>query len=428
MEINVKYGLIGEKLGHSFSADIHGRIGRYDCPEDGGYDYRLLELAPDELDGFMRRRNFLGLNVTIPYKQTVIPYLDDIDETAEKIGAVNTIVNRGGRLFGYNTDFGGMRALIKKNNIEICGKKVMILGSGGTSKTAYAAVQSLGASEIICVSRSGRNGAVTYDEAYAKHSDTEIIINATPCGMFPNTEGVPVILGCFSKLSGVVDVIFNPLSTVLVRQAFGLGIPACGGLYMLVVQAVLAYGHFFGREYKASLADRIYSELLSEKQNIVLIGMPGCGKTTIGKLIAQSSGKTFVDTDLMVTEKAGMPVSDIFRKYGENRFRELESEAVREASEKVGQVISTGGGAVLRSENVDALRMNGRIYFLDRPVEMLVPTKDRPLASSSEEIRKRYEERLPIYLSSADEVISMSEDALQNAKAVEKRHFPLQYE
>ena len=219
MEINVKYGLIGEKLGHSFSADIHGRIGRYDCPEDGGYDYRLLELAPGELDGFMRRRNFLGLNVTIPYKQTVIPYLDDIDETAEKIGSVNTIVNRGGRLFGYNTDFGGMRALIKKNNIEICGKKVMILGSGGTSKTAYAAVQSLGASEIICVSRSGRNGAVTYDEAYAMHSDTEIIINATPCGMFPNTEGVPVILGCFSKLSGVVDVIFNPLSTVLVRQS-----------------------------------------------------------------------------------------------------------------------------------------------------------------------------------------------------------------
>ena len=156
--------------------------------------------------------------------------------------------------------------------------------------------------------------------------------------------------------------------------------------------------------------------------------MPGCGKTTIGKLIAQSSGKTFVDTDLMVTEKAGMPVSDIFRKYGENRFRELESEAVREASEKVGQVISTGGGAVLRSENVDALRMNGRIYFLDRPVEMLVPTKDRPLASSSEEMRKRYEERLSIYLSSADEVISMSEDAVQNAKAVEKRHFPLQYE
>ena len=198
MEINVKYGLIGEKLGHSFSADIHGRIGRYDCPEDGGYDYRLLELAPGELDGFMRRRNFLGLNVTIPYKQTVIPYLDDIDETAEKIGSVNTIVNRGGRLFGYNTDFGGMRALIKKNNIEICGKKVMILGSGGTSKTAYAAVQSLGASEIICVSRSGRNGAVTYDEAYAMHSDTEIIINATPCGMFPNTEGVPVSLGCFS--------------------------------------------------------------------------------------------------------------------------------------------------------------------------------------------------------------------------------------
>ena len=194
---------------------------------------------------------------------------------------------------------------------------------------------------------------------------------------------------------------------------------------MLVVQAVLAYGHFFGREYNSVLADRIYSELFSEKQNIVLIGMPGCGKTTIGKLIAQSCGKTFVDTDSMITGKTGMTVNDIFKKYGENEFRKLESEAVREASEKVGQVIATGGGAVLRSENVDVLRMNGRIYFLDRPVDMLVPTQDRPLACSAEAIRKRYEERLPIYLSAADEVVSMTEDALQNAKSIENRHFML---
>ncbi len=425
MVINLKYGLIGEKLGHSFSADIHGRIGRYDRTVTGDYDYRLAEISSGELDSFMRQRDFIGINVTIPYKQAVIPYLDEIDEAAEKIGAVNTIINRGGRLFGYNTDFGGMRALIIKNNLDICGKKVLILGSGGTSKTAYAVAQSLEASEIIRVSRSGRNGSVTYDEAYSEHSDADIIINTTPCGMFPNTEGVPVNTARFSKLSGVVDVIFNPLSTGLVRRAAELGIPSCGGLYMLVVQAVLAYGHFFGGEYNAVIADRIYSELLYEKQNIVLIGMPGCGKTTVGKLIARNSGKTFMDTDSMITEKTGMAVSDIFKKYGENRFRELESEAVREASEKNGQVIATGGGAVLRSENVDALRMNGRIYFLDRPVNMLVPTRDRPLADSAEAIHKRYEERLPLYLSSADEVISMSEDALQNAKAVEKRHFRL---
>ena len=425
MVIDLKYGLIGEKLGHSFSAEIHGRIGRYDRPESGGYDYCLAEISSGELDSFIRSRDFLGINVTIPYKQDVIPYLDEIDETAEKIGAVNTIVNRGGKLFGYNTDFGGMRSLIRKNNFELRGKKVLILGSGGTSKTAYAVARSLEASEIICVSRSGRNGAVTYDEMYSVHSDAEIIINTTPCGMFPNTEGIPVNLECFSKLSGVVDVIFNPLATKLVRRARELGIPACGGLYMLVVQAVLAYGHFFGREYNSALADRIYSELFSEKQNIVLIGMPGCGKTTIGKLIAQSCGKTFVDTDSMITGKTGMTVNDIFKKYGENEFRKLESEAVREASEKVGQVIATGGGAVLRSENVDALRMNGRIYFLDRPVDMLVPTQDRPLACSAEAIRKRYEERLPIYLSAADEVVSMTEDALQNAKSIENRHFML---
>ncbi len=416
MSDDFSYGLIGEHLPHSYSREIHACL--------ASYDYKLLELAPDELDGFMRRREFRAINVTIPYKRDVIPYLEKIDHHASKIGAVNTIVNRGGKLYGYNTDFYGMRALINRAGITLRGKKVLILGTGGTSKTALAVAADMGASSVIVVSRSEGDGAITYESACKYHTDADIIINTTPCGMFPYADGgggragVPIDISFFPKLSGVIDAIYNPLRTNLVLEARARGISAVGGLYMLVAQAKWASEIFTGTYIPDDALDRVYTKIHTDKENIVLIGMPGSGKSTIGKKLAVKLSRRFFDIDERIVRRTGLKIPVIFELGGEELFRDIESKITSEiASENVGCIIATGGGTVLRPENVRSLARNGRIYFLDRPPEHLLPTRDRPLASSIEDITRRYNERYELYKSSADCIIK--EMITPNAMAVE---------
>ena len=393
----MKCGLIGEKLGHSFSKEIHQKI--------GGYEYELIELAPDELEGFILSREFDGLNVTIPYKQTVMDYLDEISDLAREAGAVNTVVNKGGKLYGYNTDCGGMKMLIERMGIELSGKKAFIAGSGGTSRTAAAVCRSLGASEIVRASRSGRNGAKTYEEAYSLWSDAALLINTTPAGMYPDTDGMPFDISRFDHPEGLLDVIYNPLNTRLIQDARSKGIRAENGLYMLVGQAVLSSELFTGKKAGEDVIEQIYQELLREKRNIVLIGMPGCGKSTLGKMLAERLGKQMVETDEIISQEAGMSIKDIFAEYGEQHFRDLESEVVKRYSVKGGAVISTGGGAILRKENVEALRLNGVIVFIDRPLDQLKATDSRPLSNDRSKLEKLYEERYQIYKDTADMIV-----------------------
>ena len=385
----MQYGCIGEKLGHSFSKEIHNMI--------GSYPYELKEIPRDKLDDFMREKAFSGINVTIPYKERVMPHLYEIDEGALAIGAVNTVVNRGGKLYGYNTDFWGMKKLLSHAGIAVTGKKVAILGTGGTSKTAKAVARHLGAKTVLTVSRRKDNGTILYDELYQKHKDVEVIINTTPVGMFPNADLSPLDLSFFKKLSGVADAVYNPLSTHLICQAKKRNIPAEGGLYMLVAQAVRASEIFMDTTYDDAILESIYKKILAQKKNIVLIGMPACGKTTVGKRIAERLGRPFTDTDELVVLTSGESIPDIFAKYGEKEFRRRESAAVQNASALVGNVIATGGGAVINQSNVNHLMQNGHIFFLDRSLELLLPTEDRPLGSTKEAIEKRYHERYDIY-------------------------------
>lgn len=390
----MQYGLIGEKLGHSFSKTIHEHI--------ADYTYDLTEISKEELDSFMRSADFCGINVTIPYKQAVIPYLDSVDEAAKAIGAVNTVVSRGGKLFGYNTDFGGMKKLLIKNGFELCGKKVLILGTGGTSKTAEAVCRSLGAKEIHKV---GRTNDINYGNVKKLHFDADFIINTTPLGMYPNAGKAAITLDGFSSLQGVADVVYNPLKTQIVSEAEKRGIKCCGGLYMLVSQAVLACEIFLNTHFADEIYDEVYNHILYSKQNIVLTGMPGSGKTTVGKLLSEITGKAFIDTDEMIKTEQNTEISDIFSRFGEEHFRRLETEAVKRASQNNGIIIATGGGAVLKEENVDSLKSNGKIFFLNRPLDNIVPTDDRPLSNSREQLEKRFSERYPVYKATCDEEI-----------------------
>ena len=410
----MEYGLIGEKLSHSFSKEIHEKI------ED--YSYELLEVKREELDSFMKKASFKAINVTIPYKEAVIEYLDDISDTAREIGAVNVIVNSNGRLYGDNTDFAGMKSLIENAGIIISGKKVLILGTGGTSKTAFAVAKSMGASSILKVSRRDTPEAITYGKMYESHTDARVIINTTPCGMYPNADDVPVDIEKFPFLEGVIDAIYNPLRTRLVSDAKKRGIKAEGGLFMLCAQAVFAAEKFTGKTYPLDMTEKIYSEIYPKKQNIVLIGMPSSGKSTVGRLLAKELGMEFADTDDMIVKKHKISIPEIFSRYGEEVFRDWEAECVREISSKSGYVIATGGGAILRKESADLLRQNGRLYFLDRPLKDLMPTSDRPLAKDSDAIKKRYEERYPIYKNTADEIVDNSASPLECAQKIIKIH------
>ena len=405
-------GLIGRRLGHSYSPQIHRAL--------ADYDYKLWELEPEELETFFRRQDFTGVNVTIHYKQAVIPLLDELSETARAIGAVNTVVRRGGTLCGDNTDFAGMAALIHRIMLSLEGKKVLILGTGGTSKTAVAVARSLGAAEVYRLSRSGRDGALTYEEAARLHADADVLINTTPGGMYPSVEGCPVALDAFPNLSGVVDAVYNPLRTNLVLQARSRGIPAEGGLYMLAAQASYASALFRGCETSQRDIDLAYQTVRREMENIVLIGMPSSGKSTVGCALAERLGKRFADSDALVTERIGMPIADYFAQRGEAAFREREQEAVADLAATGGQVIATGGGAILRPENVTALRRSGRLVFLDRSPEKLIATADRPLASDREALRRRYEERYDLYCAAADLHIDGDGTVEETAQRIEK--------
>ena len=407
----MEYGLIGERLGHSFSVEIHQKI--------GDYDYRLQELSPDRVAGFLAEGNFKAINVTIPYKTAVIPHLSYVSPEAKAIGAVNTVVNREGKLYGYNTDFFGLTQLILRvmGGKPLTGK-VLILGTGGTSLTARAVVTAMGA-EALTVSRTAQNGTVTYEEALASHTDAAFLINTTPVGMYPKTEGMAIDPAAFPCLQGVVDAVYNPLRTPLIRRAIALGIPAEGGLYMLVAQAVAAYGYFFDRAPEEELADRIYGELMAEKENVVLIGMPASGKSSVGKVLAKRLGRPFYDSDEEIVKEAGMPISAYFAQYGEPAFRDLEGRVIASLSAEVsGAVIATGGGAVLQDENVDRLKGNGRLIWLDRALDKLMPTDDRPLSSDREALKKRYAERYPIYRAVCDARINGDGEVDEVANAV----------
>lgn len=398
----MKYGCIGEHLKHSFSKEIHSLI--------GNYQYELCEIPKGEIDEFLKKRDFYGINVTIPYKETVIPYLHEIDPIAKEIGAVNTIVNRGGNLYGYNTDFYGMRSMIEYAGIDLKEKRVYILGTGGTSKTAMAVAKDMGACEVIRVSRERREGAVSYEDMYEAHASVDIIINTTPVGMFPNNYEKAVDVTKFESLSGVIDVVYNPLTTALVADAKRMGISAVCGLYMLIGQAIRASEIFMDTEYPKTLCDNIFSIVKRGRENIVLTGMPASGKSTVGKLLADSMERDFFDTDAIIEENEGMSIPDIFQKYGEKYFRDAERRAISVIAKSTSAVISTGGGAILSKENISALKQNGRIYFIDRPKEKLIPTSDRPLAKDREDIMKRYNERYEIYLSTCDVRIDADRD------------------
>ncbi len=391
----MEYGCIGFPLGHSFSAEIHHALSRH--------PYIIREVPREELNAFMKARDFLGINVTIPYKEDVIPHLFYMSEQARAIGAVNTIVNREGQLYGYNTDFFGMSDLIRRVGIDPKGKKVAVLGTGGTSRTAVAVLQAMGARMVFRVSRTAREGAITYESLREEHRDVEIIINTTPCGMYPNAGPVPVDVADYPCLEGVIDAIYNPLRPQLILEAQKRGLLASGGLYMLVAQAVRASEIFLDCTYPDEITESVYKKILRQKENVVLSGMPSSGKTTVGRVLAKSLGRDLFDLDEEIVKAAGKSIPEIFEAEGEAYFRALETRVLRESlSQKNGIVLSLGGGAILKDENVDLVKRNGKLYFLDRPLSMLIPTADRPLSSGEEALKKRFEERYGRYLSTAD--------------------------
>ena len=400
------YGLLGRTPGHSWSAPIHKALG---CE-----GYRLFELEPGELEGFLRREDVGGLNVTIPYKRDVMKYCDALDPAAEAIGSVNTLVRREGKLYGYNTDIDGFLYMLRRAEISLRGKKAVILGSGGASLTAQAAARQEGAREIVVVSRTGE---VDYENLPERHADAEVLVNTTPVGMWPRLEGQPVDLRLLPAVTDVADVIYNPGRTNLLLQAEeldhwrrmpgyalsppgGRSIRYTGGLPMLVHQAKRAEELFFDRTIPDGETERITARLRRDQTNLVLIGMPGSGKTTVGRELARLSGKPFVDLDEEIVRKAGKPIPEIFASQGEGPFRQLEHEVLTEACSRSGQIIATGGGAVLWSENRAAMRRTGRVYHLRRRLEDL-PTEGRPLSQAGK-LAEMERVRDPLYTAAAD--------------------------
>lgn len=385
----LKCGLLGEKLGHSYSPQIHSML--------ADYEYKLFEKSPEELEDFLKSGEFDGLNVTIPYKKSVMPYCAELSPTAAQIGSVNTIVRRSdGSLYGDNTDAFGFENLIVHNGIEVKGKKALVLGTGGASVTAQAVLKNLGASEVVVISRRGEDNY----ENIAKHADAEIIANTTPVGMYPNNGKAAVDLTQFPKLSGVLDVVYNPARTALLLQAERLGIPCAGGLYMLVSQAKRSCELFTGKSIPDSEIDRIERVLLHQMQNIVIIGMPGSGKTTVSTMLAEKLGRKIFDTDTIVSENAGMTIPEIFAAQGEAGFRRLETEATAEVGKLSGNIISTGGGVVTVAENYELLHQNGVIVWIARDTNKLA-RDGRPISLSSD-LNELYAARLPLYDRFAD--------------------------
>lgn len=383
------YGLLGRTLRHSYSPQIHALL--------GDYEYRLFEVEPQDLEAFLKKREFGGINVTIPYKKDVLPYLSGISDNAKRIGAVNTIiVKEDGGLYGDNTDYDGFLCLVQKSGFQVKGKKALVLGAGGASLPISAVLSDLGAREVVFISRSGENNY----QNLSRHADADLIVNTTPVGMYPNNLKAPLSLSEFPNLSGVLDIVYNPQKTKLILDAERLGIPAYSGLLMLVAQGKRAAELFLGHDIPDSETDRIFKKLSTEMQNIVLVGMPGCGKTTVGKALAEQLNRPFFDADEEILKRTGKSAEAWIEACGEAVFRQKETEVLESLCKQSGTVIATGGGAVTVPENADILRQNSIVFFINRDVSAL-PVEGRPLSKATA-LSEMYEVRLPMYRSVCD--------------------------
>lgn len=385
----MEYGLIGERLGHSYSPQIHRVL--------GDYDYRLYPMPLEQLNETLKCRDFKGLNITIPYKKDVLPFCDEVSDTVRAVGSANTLYFRDGKLCAENTDLPGMLFMLERAGIALTGKKVVILGSGGTSLTAQAACRARKAAEYIVVSRSG---PVTYEDLYARHTDAEIIINSTPVGMYPKNLEAPVDIRRFPRLCGVADVIYNPAKTALLLDTEEAGIPHIDGLWMLVAQAWHAARLFLNADIPEEKIAEAYKSVRRECLNLILVGMPGSGKSTLGRTAAEKLGKRFIDLDAEIVKRFG-PIPEIFKHQGEAAFRDMESEIVKEYGKESGSVIAAGGGAVLRKENVRSFRQNAIVAWVQRDLARL-STEGRPLSTGQEALRRMEETRTPLYRACAD--------------------------
>lgn len=383
------YGLLGRTLRHSYSPQIHALL--------GDYEYRLFEVEPQDLEAFLKKREFGGINVTIPYKKDVLPYLSGISDNAKRIGAVNTIiVKEDGGLYGDNTDYDGFLRLVQKSGFQVKGKKALVLGTGGASLPISAVLSDLGAREVVFISRSGENNY----QNLSRHADADFIVNTTPVGMYPNNLKAPLSLSEFPNLSGVLDIVYNPQKTKLILDAERLGIPAYSGLLMLVAQGKRAAELFLGHDIPDSETDRIFKKLSTEMQNIVLVGMPGCGKTTVGKALAEQLNRPFFDADEEILKRTGKSAEAWIEACGEAVFRQKETEVLESLCKQSGTVIATGGGAVTVPENADILRQNSIVFFINRDVSAL-PVEGRPLSKATA-LSEMYKVRLPMYRSVCD--------------------------
>jgi len=406
------FGLLGEKLGHSFSPLIHSYLGEY--------DYLLYEVSAADLDSFMTQRRFDGINVTIPYKQQVVPYCVTLSREARMIGSVNTIIkDKDGALHGHNTDYHGFRVMLEQGGIEAKGKKALVLGDGGSARTVRTALNELGAREIVTISRRGENHYGNIE----RHYDAQVIVNTTPVGMYPDNGSAPLNLAGFRQLTGVADLIYNPARTKLLLEAAKLGIPRVNGLAMLVAQAEAASRLFLEGSInpmaaRPELVNKIHDAILKKTQNIALIGMPGCGKSTVGRLLAQKMGRPFADIDTQIEAAAGKPIPQIFAEDGEEVFRQLETRALAEEAKKSGAVLATGGGVVTRPENLDLLRQNSLIVYLKRELTDLI-TDGRPL-SQNMGIQALAGKRLPLYETWSDFAVQVEAKPEQTAARIEE--------
>jgi len=400
----MKCGLLGRKLGHSYSPQIHSYL--------GSYSYDLFEKEPEQLEDFLKNGDFSAINVTMPYKKDVIPHLDEVSSVAQKLGSVNTIVRReNGTLFGHNTDYFGFASMVQRSGLQLTGKKVLVLGSGGASNTVVTVLRERNANAVI-VSRSGENN---YGNLHL-HQDAAAIVNTTPVGMYPNTGVSPVDLTGFPKLEGVLDVVYNPARTQLLLDAEKLGLPCQNGLWMLVAQAKEAAEYFTGRKIDDSMIEHIYRKLSDQMQNIVLIGMPGCGKSTIASLLGEMLGRTAVDADEEIIRLAGKSIPAIFAEDGEEVFRSWETQVLAKLGKESGLILATGGGCVTRERNFPLLHQNGTLFWLQRSLEQL-PTDGRPL-SQTNKLAVLYAARKHQYEAFADHSIDNNGSPEETAAAI----------
>lgn len=405
---HMEFGLLGEHLGHSFSPAIHRQL--------GGYDYQLVELSPDQVGPFLQKGNFRGLNVTIPYKKTVMAYCRELSPAAERIGSVNTIVRRpDGTLYGDNTDYDGFRYLLQSAGAQVRGKKVLVLGSGGASLTVRAVLADLHAGDVVTISRSGPDHYGNLD----RHRDADYIVNTTPVGMYPNTGISPVDLDQFPHCQGVFDLIYNPAKTQLLLDGERRGMLWANGLGMLVAQARAAAERFLGTKIPEERVSEITADMEKRTRNLLLIGMPGCGKTTIGQELARRLNRPLEDVDQRIVETAGRPIPEIFAQEGEEGFRIREHRALCEVSKESGRVIACGGGIVTRKENWDPMRQNSTVIYLRRDLSLL-PTSGRPM-SQANPVEKLYRQRAPLYEQLADLMVDNQGTPEETAQEIIRR-------